>query len=185
VDQFWASAGLVALGAAVSLGTTLIVELVKSKRERERDAAAAARTLAAAEVQVERERIARGRDHAKEVFDELNDLWNRTVTRHEMNFESAEAKELLGRVRSTHLLIADETTRVAIADAVWGLSSPQALDSLELPERERNPLVSVLLRAREVAAAHLRGESPDPEAVDFLRRVRALLEDYTAWVLDE
>ena len=171
MDAFWTSAGLVALGAAVSLATTLIVEFVKSKRERERDEAAAQRTLAAAAAQLERERIDRGREHAKEVFDDFNELWNHTVIARDWENAGAEANELRTRVYSNYLLIADPITRAAVSDGLYALGNYRRV-VLEPDPNETSAWSAVLFRIRSIVAAHLRGENPNGEEIRFLAAIR-------------
>jgi hypothetical protein len=182
MDQFWASAGLVALGATVSLGTTLIVELVKARRERERDTAAAARVLAAAEAQLERERIDRGRAHAKSIYDDLNELWARTVIRGEMTHDDPDARALMTRMHGTHLLIAEPQVRQSVMDALYGLGNVDHLEAIKLPREDSKHWNAVLLRARRVVAAHLRGDTPPADAIAFLEGVREFLDENVAWL---
>ena len=181
MDQFWASAGLVALGAGVSLATTLIVELVKSKRERERDTVAAKRTLAAAEAQLERERIDRGRAHAKSIFDDLNELWARTVIRNELAYADPDARALMTRMHGTHLLIADSQTRQSVADTLYGLGNASHIESIKVPPEDIKAWNAVLLRGRRVVAAHLRGDVPPADAIAFLEGVREFLDQNVAF----
>lgn len=161
--ETWTSILLVAVGAAISLASTLIADAVRSRRAR----------VVRAEERAEAQRKA-GSPHAQAVLAELDDLWAemnnaRRLRGTEHGFEVD--TEHSRRVYRTFLLIPDAVVRQLVQNGIYALNNYGLL----YPMPDRKPAMideelAILLAMRQSLARWIRGEEPELAHVQLLQQ---------------
>jgi hypothetical protein len=160
--EAWTSVLLVAIGAAISLISTLIVEAVRARR--------------AKRVRAEDKRASRhaaGIAYAQKVLDVLDELWAEmnNAKRQKGSKHGYPVKTEYSRlIYRTFLLIPDATIRQLVQNGIYALNNYEHL----YPMPGRNPVMideelAILLAMRLNLAAWIRGDEPDEVALSGLQ----------------
>lgn len=158
--ETWTSILLVAVGAAITLASTLIVEAVRAKRQRR-----------LREEDRRSSRHAAGVAHAQKVLDVLDELWGemnnaRRLRGVKHGFEvKTEYSRLIYR---TFLLIPDAEVRQLVQNGIYALNNYVSL--YPMPGRNKVMIeeeLEILLAMRENLARWIRGD--ELEQLDLVR----------------
>ena len=158
--ETWTSILLVAVGAAITLTSTLIVEAVRAKRQRrlrEEDRRSSRHTAGIA--------------HAQKVLDVLDELWvemNNARRLRGVKHGFAVKTEFSRMIYRTFLLIPDAEIRQLVQNGIYALNNYESLYSM--PGRNKVMIdeeLEILLAMRENLARWIRGD--EPEQLDLVR----------------
>jgi len=160
--ETWTSILLVAVGAIITLASTLVVDAIRSRRQR---------VIRAEERSASRRQGGIG--YARTVLDTLDDLWAEMNnarrlrgTEHGFVVET----EYSRRIYRTFLLIPDAAIRQLVQNGIYALNNYESL----YPMPGRNPVMideqlEILLSMRQSLASWIRGDEPDPAALARLQ----------------
>jgi len=160
--ETWTSILLVAVGAVITLASTLVVDTIRSRRQRA--------------IRDEERSVARrqgGIGYARTVLESLDELWadmnnarRLQGTAHGFVIET----EYSRRIYRTFLLIPDAAIRQLVQNGIYALNN---YDSL-YPMPGRNPVMideelEILLAMRQNLARWIRGDDPDESQLAMLQ----------------
>lgn len=160
--ETWNSILLVAVGAVITLVSTLVVDGVRSRRQRaiRNEERAASRRQG-------------GLGYARTVLEALDELWAdmnnaRRLQGTEHGFEVD--TEYSRRIYRTFLLIPDAAIRQLVQNGIYALNNYESL----YPMPGRNPVMideelEILLIMRQNLASWIRGDEPDEAALARLQ----------------
>ncbi len=158
----WTSILLVAVGAVITLVSTLVVDAIRSRRQR----------IVRAEERAASRRQG-GIGYARTVLDTLDDLWadmnnarRLQGTDHGFRVET----EYSRRIYRTFLLIPDAAIRQLVQNGIYALNNYELL----YPMPGRNPVMideqlEIVLAMRQNLASWIRGDEPDETALARLQ----------------
>ena len=163
--ETWTSILLVAVGAIITLVSTLVVDTLRSRRQR---------VIRAEERAASRRQAGIG--FAQTVLDTLDDLWadmnnarRLHGTAHGFPIETEYSRRIY-RIYRTFLLIPDAAIRQLVQNGIYALNNYESL----YPMPGRDPVMideqlEILLVMRQNLASWIRGDEPDEAALAKLQ----------------
>ena len=152
--ETWTSILLVAIGAVITLASTLVVDGIRGRRQR-----------AIREEERSASRRQGGLGYARTVLEALDELWadmNNARRLHGTEHGFSIDTEYSRRIYRTFLLIPDSAIRQLVQNGIYALNNYELL----YPMPGRNPVMideqlAILLAMRQELARWIRGDEPD------------------------